>query len=259
MSHRRVWADKTKRPVSKTRREWRLQRILLIVTGALTALAAGLLAYGWLNEKVFPLREPVARVTWRPSPSGGREEDEGVEISTGAFQARVRFERARYIALAKQDAEAANELADARGFGQMVLDRMTREILVREEAAQRGFAVSEEEIDRYIEQAYGTIQPTPTPASLAQPGPALEPTPGPPPESTRTAFEKKYRDDLEMWAQYGINKRAFREIVRAQLLEDKLREVIGREAFQDWLNKQLGRITLLDRWRERVPSDPAWP
>ncbi len=255
-------------PLSKAQRERRMWTIVLAVIGLAVALSLGALGYSYLAERVFPLGQPVARVTLAalPSPSGRGEGDEGLtlEITRSEFYKRVRFERAHYIELAKQDTQAAELLADARGLGQMTLERMMREALVRQEATWQGLAASDEEIDRYIQQAYGAIQPTPTPAG---PGPAFEPTlalsvaegPAPLPESTRAAFEKKYRDDLKAWSRHGVNERAFREIVRAQLLEDKLRAAMGTEAFQTWLDGLPASMTWLDGWDENIPKDPAWP
>ena len=80
-----------------------------------------------------------------------------------------------------------------------------------------------------------------------------------PTTSAEAAFEEKYAHDLKEWARYGVSEPEFREIVRAQLLEDKLCEELGEETFQAWLDEQQARVTLLDRWREDVPSEPTWP
>ena len=214
--------------------ERRRRRLLLTCVITLLSVAAGLLVYGWWTKKVLPTRAPVALVT---TTSGHT-----LEISRAEFQARVRFERARYREQAKRDPEVGNQLADVSGFGLMTLERMTREALVREKATQQELTVSAEEIDRYIELTYAAMQLTPSPTT-----------------STEAAFEKKYAHDLQEWARYGVNEQEFREIVQAQLLEDKLCEYLGEEAFQAWLDEQQARVTLLDRWREDVPSEPAWP
>lgn len=247
-------ASRRPEPVSRVVDERRQQHILLVATGVMLALAASVLAYGWLTEVRLPLGEAVARVALTSGQPS--------EISVDDFQRRVRFERARYRELAAQDAEAASQLADVRGFGQMVLERMVAEVLVREEAARRGVLVSEDEVERYIQQAYGAIQAGPTPAEAAQAVPS----------STRTAFEKKYRADLKVWARYGVNEQAFREIIRVLLMENKLRAELDKDAlgtdapaqpgdgaFWEWLDAQQARVTRFDRWMEYVPAEPAWP
>ena len=123
--------------------ERRRRRLLLSCVITLLGIAAGLLVYGWWTKKVLPTRAPVALVIMT--------DEHTLEISRPEFQARVRFERARYRELAKRDPEVGTQLADVSGFGLMTLERMTREALVCEKATQQGLTVSKEEIDRYVE------------------------------------------------------------------------------------------------------------
>ncbi len=242
-------------PLSNAKRERRMWIIVLVVTGLAVGLALGALGYSYLAERVFPLSDAVARVSL--------DDGQSLAITRGEFYTRVRFERARYAALARQDTEAAAQLADVRGFGQMTLERMMREALVRQEAARRGLSVSEAEITQYIEEAYGLVRVTPTPTvdPLGAAGPAWGATPVATSNlaATEAAYLKRYRADLKTWAGYGVGEAAFREIVRTVLLEARLREAMGQDAFQIWLDSLPTLMTWLNGWDKDIPEKPAWP
>jgi hypothetical protein len=214
---------------------------LTIGISAALMLIVGILLYGWLAEIVLPARQPVAQVALANGQS--------LTILRADFHRRVRFERARYIPLAKQDAEAAGQLMDTYGFGQMILDQMLVEAQVGAEAARRGLTVSDEEIDRYIEQTYQHLLATPlAPATRGVTTPANPHT-----------VQSRYEQDLQTWERYGVDQAEFRQLVRLQLLQNKLSQNLGPEAFSTWLETQRDLQTWLDGWDRNIPTDPAWP
>jgi parvulin-like peptidyl-prolyl isomerase len=135
----------------------------------------GLLAYGYLRLNVFALREPVAKVN-------------GVTITTGEWQERVRFQRSQmlnmynqYLTYQQFGMDVTQQLQQIQGtldspeiLGQQVLDQMTDEILIRQEAEKRGISVSKEEVDAYFKETFGflpdgTATPTITPTEFVFP------------------------------------------------------------------------------------------
>ena len=196
------------------RRQQRPYRALLAVATGAISLIVGVLLIGLGREWMIKPAEPVAQITL----TDGRV----VEISSGAFQQRIHWERARYRALAAREPGLATQLADSSGFGLMVLEQMAREVLVREAAAQRRLAVGEEDVNRYLEHARQTELFSPTEAEAKE----------------------------------------WRELVRAQLFEEQLRAAMAQAnepPFEQWLASQQARVLKLDRWRERVPAEPAGP
>ena len=110
---------------TRLEKEQREKRWLIIATIAVLALVVLVIAYGVLQTTVLQKYQAVATV--------GEE-----KISSGEFQTRVRFERARlvqeYVFYASnpvlasyfqtQLANIQTELDDTVGFGQTILDQM---------------------------------------------------------------------------------------------------------------------------------------
>ena len=166
----------TKKHMARLERERRQINLIRGVAIAGILIVVGLLAYGYLRSNVFALREPVARVN-------------GVTITTGEWQERVKFQRAQLLNAynqyqfyqqnfgfdySQQLQEITTSLSVPEILGQQVLDQMTDEILIRQEAEERGITVSDEEIDNYFKETFGffpdgTATPTITPTEFAFP------------------------------------------------------------------------------------------
>ncbi len=234
----------TKKQRTRAEQEARMTRWLIIGTVAVGVAVVGILAYGYLAEVVLRAREPVATVG-------------GTPITTAAFESRVRYHRlilrrqldqymAQRMSLDPTDPEAApifdqldtmiRELeaqlspAYAVSLGQQVLDQMVQEELIRQEAARRGITVSQEEIDRAIEQQFGYDREAPT-GEAAPPvaAPVTETQPVTPTGSlTREEFEQRYQDYVkEVLEPSGLGEKGFRAMVEVDLLYQRLREAIG--------------------------------
>ena len=147
--------------------------------------------------------------------------------------------------------------------GQTVLDTMIDDVLIRQESEQLGISVSETEIDEYIEGAFGYFPGgTPTPVPTREPlptstlsseqltlvppipteesieiedseGEITQDTPGEelptPTVYTEDAFNQDYEDTLQTYRQsINISEEQFRDILRAEILRNKMLDEIGK-------------------------------
>jgi len=166
----------TKKHMARLERERRQTRLILAI--AITGILAvvGLVTYGYLKVNVLQLREPVAEVN-------------GIKITTGEWQERVKFQRVQMLNLYNQYAfyqqsfgfDYSQQMQQIEGMlqspeliGQQVLDQMTDEILIRQEAEKRGITVSEEEVEASFKKNFnffpdGTPTPTLTPTEFSYP------------------------------------------------------------------------------------------
>ncbi|MGQ9803551.1 MAG: SurA N-terminal domain-containing protein, partial [Anaerolineae bacterium] len=129
---------------------------------------------------------------------------------------------------------------DAARLGKEVLDRMVQEEILRQEAARRGIAISQEEIDRAIEEQFGydrdaamaaLVTPTVAPTAPVTAETALtvtatpEPTPMP-----KEEFDRRYQEYVKTYLKpSGLSEAKFRAMVEASLLYDKLQQAMAAE------------------------------
>jgi parvulin-like peptidyl-prolyl isomerase len=298
----------TKKHLARVERERLMRRYLFAGTILVFAAVVGIIAYGLIQQYVFIPRQTVARVN-------------NVEITARDFIARTRYERFQLIQrwintyqtmqiFAGQSPELElqfrNQMQQIQfqlepsSIGRDTINRMIEEVLIQQEAEQRGITVSEQEIDEFIQAEFGffpdgvaptaTIFPTalptstlsplqetltaptatpevtptetpaeepeaeetasPTPEAEAEPTEATEtegegddegeapelPSPTPTFEPTLTptpytleAFQQEYRDVINSYQDaIGFTERQLREVIRTQLLQNKLVEVIAQ-------------------------------
>jgi parvulin-like peptidyl-prolyl isomerase len=166
----------SKKHIARLERERRQINLIRGIALAGILIVAGLLIYGYLKLNVLQLREPVAKVN-------------GIKITTGEWQERVRFQRIQMVNIynqysfyqqnfgidySQQIQQIVSNMASPEVLGQQVLDQMTDEILIRQEAEKRGIAVSKDEIEKSIQDNFGffpngTATPTITPTSVSLP------------------------------------------------------------------------------------------
>jgi len=166
----------TKKHIARLERERRQNRLILIIGIGGILVVVGLLVYGYLKLNVFAAREPVAEVN-------------GVKITSGQWQERVRLQRVNLLNLydtytfyqqnfgmdtTQQLQEIQFTLQSPETLGQQVLDQMVDEVLIRQEAEKLGITVSDEEIEAAIQESYnffpdGTPTPTITPTEFSTP------------------------------------------------------------------------------------------
>ncbi|UCG25363.1 MAG: SurA N-terminal domain-containing protein, partial [Chloroflexota bacterium] len=237
------------------------RQVRLAVIG-IAALLGVVLLIGIVNELVLKPGSPVADVN-------------GEEIVMQEWQERVRFQRAQLIVGIEDLAEAIgqdigqvqqfagqqiNLLEDPETLGQLVLDQMIDEIIVHEAASERGIVISDDDVQREIEQSFSyfegqsptplpsateTIMPTPsltpiptavitellptsTPLPTATSGPTATPLPTSTPVSL-DSFEESFGETINRFDDLGAGEAIFREVVRAQLYRDRLLEALAGE------------------------------
>lgn len=161
----------TKKHMARIERERIQRRYLLIGTAVVALLVLGIILYGVLDQAVFQPLKPVAKV--------GSE-----NITTKDFQREVRYSRSRMInELVQYSSDSLylqfmgsylqqlqSQLDSTTGLGQDVIDRMVEDILIAQEAEKRGITVTEEELTKGFEEAFGFFENgTPTPEPSATP------------------------------------------------------------------------------------------
>ena len=180
----------TKKHLAKVERERRAKKALLIGSGVVFLAIVGVIVYGILQTQYLPPIQPVAIVN-------------GEEIKTKDFQARVRYERNNLVKqyqniyqtmqtagnnediqkYFKQNLDEIKSQLDPQQLGERMLETMIADTLIRQEAAKRGIEVTEEEVDRAIQEEFGFF-PTGQPTSTSTSFPTLLPT------STLSALQK---------------------------------------------------------------------
>lgn len=259
----------TKKQRTRAEREAHLNRWIIAGTIALGVLVVGILLYGYLAENVFKGRAPVATVN-------------GVPITTADFQARVRHyrivlqEQRNYSTALRMELDPTDpntsfmleylngqirqidsmlSEAYATMLGKEVLDRMVQEEVLRQEATRRGIAVSQEEIDRAIEEQFGydrdaamaaLLTPTvvPTTPVTAETTLTVTATPEPTPVP-KEEFDRRYQEYVKTYLKpSGLSEAKFRAMVEASLLYDKLRQAMAAELPQAMEQVQIRYFSL---------------
>jgi len=163
----------TKKHLARLERE-RLQRRYLLIAALIVLVAVvGIIVFGVLNETYLKTIQPVAIVN-------------GDKISTKDFQAQSRYYRYTMVQQANSTYQFSqlfgsdpstqstfvNQLQQIQiqltpgNVAQQVLDQMINNLLIRQEADKRGITVTDEEISKAFEEAFGYFPngtPTPTP------------------------------------------------------------------------------------------------
>lgn len=198
-------------------------------------MVLGILGFGYYEMKFLKPASPVAVVN-------------GVSLRTDEYQKMVIFQRftldqyRRNLERQLSQLDASDEMATgiASLFQQelarlelqrvqipsQALEMMIEDELIRQGAQERGMTVTEEEIDRAIEESYGyqreAITPTITATEPITPTPTF-------PLVTKEQFEQGYQQNLAALAKVGISEGFYRNIVRRGFLRSKMWEVIGRD------------------------------
>ena len=155
-SHAQPARRKTRTSHKKTprrlERERRQTNIILFTFIGILVIVAGLIGYAILYSTYLQAREPVAKVG-------------NVNITVGEWQARVRLQiqnlqnqYAMYTQYGQmfgmdysaQEQQIQSRLNDPTSLGQSVLDQLTDEELICQEAAKLGITASQSEVDASI-------------------------------------------------------------------------------------------------------------
>lgn len=156
----------TKKHLARLEREQIQQRYLMIGAIVVIVLIVGIIVYGILDQTVLKDIQPIAKV--------GNQ-----TITTADFQKEVRFTRYRMIDQLRsltQDPmylqffgsyiqQINSQLQSPAAIGQQSLDAMEEDILVAQEAKKRGITISDADVDKAFQEAFGyfpngTLTPT---------------------------------------------------------------------------------------------------
>jgi hypothetical protein len=162
----------SKKHLARVERERRQNRIILGASIAIILVVVGLLSYGSIQQYIIEPRQPVARVG-----------DDA--ITTNEFQAYARYLRfqyiqqyatyASYLQMFSASAEETqtylaqywsqyNYQLEPTTLGQEALDQVIDFSLAKQYADENDITISEEEIDRAVEEFFG-YSPAGTPTS----------------------------------------------------------------------------------------------
>lgn len=234
----------TKKQVSLSRRDQQARTRVLIGIVVVSVIVLGIVAAGLLTELVFKPSAAIAMVN-------------GTKITTAQYQKLVRYQRnsySNYIRTLTSEKEGIdpNDTQNAfmiqyydqmisqaqteyEGLGQSVLEQMIEDKLIRQGAAKEGVVVTEDDVDKQIEQIFGYQRTPPTPTTVPTAEPAQEGTPTPTVEPqptatpvTKESYEKSYTqylDDLKQTA--GFAEADYRDLVLGSLYKTKLQEILS--------------------------------
>lgn len=175
---------KINKHLAREQREAKQTRLVIIGTIIVGVVILGLVIYGSINQFFIRPNITVAEVG-------------ETEINVREFEARVKYTRVQMLNQAYQyftyyqqfgqfgqsfletSQQIVRELLDPTALGRDVLDGMVDNIIIREEAEERGITASEEEIDDAIQAAFGFFPngtPTPTTTVTIQSTPTYSET-----------------------------------------------------------------------------------
>ncbi len=165
----------TRKQQSRLDRETKQRTVLFYGAIAVAVLVIGVLVYGLLDQLVFQQNRAVAKV-------------ESEKITVKEFQSRVRYSRYNMVQnlnqleqykqvfsfsadyFDQQIQQIVAQMNDANGLGELVLDDMIDQKVVEQQAAKMGISVSDAEVDKALQEAFGFYaNGTPTPAPTVEP------------------------------------------------------------------------------------------
>lgn len=166
----------TRKHVARLERERRQVAIVRTVAFVMIGIVVLLIGYGLIDANYLQLQKPVVEVN-------------GEKVTVKEFQERVQLQRVNLVNLyqqyqfyqqnfgmdtTQQIQELDFYLNSPQALGQLVIDQMVDEALIRQEAEKRGITVSDAEVEQAVQEAYrffpnGTPTPTVTPTPFEYP------------------------------------------------------------------------------------------
>jgi hypothetical protein len=218
--------EETRKQTARRRRDAEANRKVLLVLAGIGALLLLLIAAGVVQELIINPSRPIATVN-------------NQRVSQRDYEKLVKY--AYY--------QSDGQVQDPQGTSLEVLDQAVDDILLREQAQQRGITVTEQEVTEQIEKLFGyyrvppTIAPTttPFPTPTADPNATATPTPEGTATPTRTPVptatpvtEQAYQ---EQWTDFvsrigvaaDMSEADFRKLVETDLLRQKLYEDVTKD------------------------------
>jgi|GEM_PF-3508010 len=255
MAKRRKRADEpkqiTRKEYLRQRKDHRDRQTLLVVLVPILVAVFLFIGYGIFTEMYRVPREPVARVN-------------GEDISTAEFQKRVQYERwallnniAAFASLAQSsDPSFLQQMFGNQrdSIGDTTVSKLIDEALIRQEASARGIEVSDEDVQKEINDELATqAAPTPEPPTQ-EPAEDTEATTVPAEDTGETEgatveagdtvtdteaagatlspdkLDKAFDDYVQPFLdQIDFSREDYEHLIRQQVYRDKLSEALGAE------------------------------
>ncbi len=168
----------SKKHLARLERERRQTQLITSIAIGVVVVIVGLIGYGILNETVLKARQPVVTVN-------------GDSVSMREFKVRVGVSRQQYVdqymqyyqfaqmfgidpstdpSLSQTFNQIQTQLATPSLIGQQVIDDITNDLLIRQYAKTNGIVVTEADVEKAIQDAYGYYPDgTPTPTLTGTP------------------------------------------------------------------------------------------
>ena len=248
---------------SRYERERLIRQIVIYGSLGLGVIVAILVALALLQILVLEPQRAVAAV--------GEQ-----TISVRALQTRMRYEQAQLLSRFSQLSDQLSQLGQgdentgplirqlyqqqlqqlvAQGSAEQIardaLDAMIEELLIRQEAAQRGITVTPEEVTEELEVGFGfyrkTLTPFPTYTPVTPPTPEPTPTgtvtesrPTPTPAPTATPrlqptsiseadFQQLWQNTLASYQPLGLSEQDLRELIANGIYRRRLQDAFERD------------------------------
>lgn len=252
----------SRKEILLARKQQRQTRQIRIAIIGIAVLLTAVLLIGFANELFIKPTSPVAIVEgeevsmkeWRD-----RVRLQRAQLIIGLEDLAENF--GQDIGQVQQFAgQQISLLEDPETLGQLVLDQLIDEHLIQHEAAARGISVSDADVQKELEESFNyfggavptprptpteTIVPTPSltpiptavitevvPTNTPFPSPTIGPTGTPLPTATAVSlesFQEQLGETMESFENLGVDEAEFREIVKAQLYQDRLLEELVDE------------------------------
>jgi parvulin-like peptidyl-prolyl isomerase len=199
----------TKKHLARVEKEAIQNKWIMTAAIAIIVIVVFVLGYGILDQQVLRGQQPIAKV-------------DGDVVTTNEFSAFVRYYRWQVVQQYQSTAQMAQmfgtdpnyasyfqnsltqieeQLNTPSIIGEQVKNQLIEDRIIRHEAAKRGITVTEEELDKALEEAFGyypdgtptpVVFPTAFPTSTLSPQQeewiaTLQPTTGPAPTALATA------------------------------------------------------------------------
>lgn len=228
----------SKKYLARREREEIQMRYITYGSIALLVIVAALVAYALVNAYIIVPNKPVATVN-------------GEEISTAAYQNRVKFERYHLLDRMSSTIQMMQTMGDDETImqylqsnlqqyqaqlqpeihGPMVLSNMIDETIMAQQSEELGITVSEAEIDEYISGIFGY---NPDGNSEAETAPLAGDSAPTPTAYTEAAFQADYQNLLNNYQQYiHLSESDFREIIANLVLQEKIFAEITKDIPRD--------------------------
>ncbi len=183
--------QETRKQQVRRAREQRQERVLFLALGSVVLLIALVLAFGYYQDNIGKLNNPIATVNGQVITV--REYQMDLRYTAGSLVSQFNSARSNLSQIGTDPSmsflqnyfqqQLSNVVTQIQGLPRNELENMIDNELIRQEAAKRGITVTPEEVDREIERQFGYETPTPT----ATAGPSPTPTETGTPTMTPTA------------------------------------------------------------------------